>query len=127
MQAYGQRGVEAGPANVHRLARLYWYTVEFGLIRTDDGPKIYGAGIISSARETLYAIESDVPARLPFDAKRVMRTAYEIDKLQRSYFVLDDFRQLFAATQVDFPALYTELARLPELPNGPAPPTAHAA
>jgi len=127
MQAYGQRGVEAGPANVHRLARLYWYTVEFGLIRTADGPKIYGAGIISSAKETLYAIESDIPQRLSFDARRVMRTAYEIDKLQRTYFVLDDFRQLFEATQFDFPALYAELARLPELPNGPSSPTAHAA
>lgn len=127
MQAYGQRGVEAGPANIHRLARLYWYTVEFGLIRTADGPKVYGAGIISSARETLYAIESDIPQRLPFDARRVMRTAYEIDKLQRTYFVLDDFRQLFDATQVDFPKLYAELASLPELPNGPSSPTAHAA
>ncbi|MGE0423326.1 MAG: phenylalanine 4-monooxygenase [Reyranellaceae bacterium] len=127
MQAYGQRGVEAGPANVHRLARLYWYTVEFGLIRTAYGPKIYGAGIISSAKETLYAVESDVPVRLPFDARRVMRTAYEIDRLQRTYFVLDEFRQLFDATQVDFPALYAELARLPELPNGPTTPSARAA
>ena len=127
MQAYGQRGVEAGPANVHRLARLYWYTVEFGLIRTAEGPKIYGAGIISSARETLYAVEADVPVRLPFDARRVMRTAYEIDRLQRTYFVLDEFRQLFDATQVDFAALYAELARLPELPNGPAAPSARAA
>lgn len=127
MQAYGQRGVEAGPANIHRLARLYWYTVEFGLIRTAEGSKIYGAGIISSAKETLYAIESDIPARLPFDARRVMRTAYEIDKLQRTYFVLDDFRQLFDATQVDFPALYAELARLPELPNDPASLVPHAA
>lgn len=118
MQAYGQRGVEAGPANVHRLARLYWYTVEFGLIRSDAGLKVFGAGIISSATETQYAIGSSVPARIAFDARRVMRTAYEIDKLQRTYFVLDDFRQLFEATQVDFPSLYTALAQQPEIPTG---------
>jgi len=118
MQAYGQRGVEAGPANVHRLARLYWYTVEFGLIRTDAGLKVFGAGIISSAKETTYAIGSPVPARIAFDARRVMRTAYEIDKLQRTYFVLDNFRQLFEATQVDFPSLYETLARQPEIATG---------
>jgi phenylalanine-4-hydroxylase len=118
MQAYGQRGVEAGAANVHRLARLYWYTVEFGLIRSGAGLKVFGAGIISSAKETLYAMGSPVPARVPFEARRVMRTAYEIDKLQRTYFVLDDFRQLFDATQVDFPPLYAELARLPEIATG---------
>ncbi|MCW5746575.1 MAG: phenylalanine 4-monooxygenase [Alphaproteobacteria bacterium] len=118
MQAYGQRGIEAGSANVHRLARLYWYTVEFGLIRDGDGVKVVGAGIISSARETLYATGSPVPARIAFDAGRVMRTAYEIDKLQRTYFVLDDFRQLYDATQLDFPALYARLTRLPEIPAG---------
>lgn len=118
MQAYGQRGVEAGAANVHRLARLYWYSVEFGLFRSDAGLKVFGAGIISSAKETLYAIGSPVPARIAFDARRVMRTAYEIDKLQRTYFVLDDFRQLFEATQVDFPSLYAELAQQPEIPTG---------
>jgi phenylalanine-4-hydroxylase len=118
MQAYGQRGVEAGADNIHRLARLYWYTVEFGLIRTAAGLKVFGAGIISSARETLHAIGAPQPARVPFDARRVMRTAYEIDKLQRTYFVLDDFHQLFDATQVDFPALYADLARLPEIATG---------
>ncbi|HJQ57811.1 MAG TPA: phenylalanine 4-monooxygenase [Vineibacter sp.] len=118
MQAYGQRGVEAGAANVHRLARLYWYTVEFGLIRSGAGLKVFGAGIISSAKETAYALNSPVPARIPFNARRVMRTAYEIDKLQRTYFVLDDFRQLFDATTADFAALYAELASLPEIATG---------
>jgi phenylalanine-4-hydroxylase len=118
MQAYGQRGVEAGPANVHRLARLYWYTVEFGLMRSGAGLKAFGAGILSSAKETIYAMRSAMPARLPFDARRVMRTGYEIDKLQRTYFVLDDFQQLFDATHADFPALYAALADLPELASG---------
>ena len=98
MQEYGKRGVEAGP-NVHLLARLYWYTVEFGLIRTRDGLKAYGAGILSSAAETRHAIEGEGVHRLPFDAHRVMNSPYEIDKLQTTYFVLDDFSQLFEAAQ----------------------------
>ena len=98
MQLYGQRGIEAGP-QIDLLARLYWYTVEFGLIRTPQGLKIYGAGILSSAREVQHAIEDDGVERLPFEAARVMRRPYEIDKLQNTYFVLDDFRQLFEAAQ----------------------------
>jgi len=96
MQLYGQRGVEAGP-NIGLLARLYWYTVEFGLIRTQAGLKIYGAGILSSASEVRHAIEDASVERLPFEAKSVMRRPYEIDKLQNTYFVLDDFKQLFEA------------------------------
>jgi phenylalanine-4-hydroxylase len=95
MQRYGQRAMEAG-AQIDLLARLYWYTVEFGLIRTDQGLKIYGAGILSSAKEVRHAIEGDVE-RLPFEAAKVMRRPYEIDRLQNTYFVLDDFRQLFEA------------------------------
>ena len=98
MQEYGRRGVEAGP-NVHLLARLYWYTVEFGLIRTSEGLKAYGAGILSSAAETRHAIEGKGVQRVPFDAHRVMNSPYEIDKLQSTYFVLDDFSQLFEAAQ----------------------------
>lgn len=104
MQLYGQRGVEAGP-NIDLLARLYWYTVEFGLIRTKDGLKIYGAGILSSAREVEHAMTSANVARLPFEAITVMRRPYEIDKLQNTYFVLDDFRQLFEAAQIRFDRL----------------------
>jgi len=95
MQRYGQRAMAAG-AEIDLLARLYWYTVEFGLIRTPQGLKIYGAGILSSAREVKHAIDGDVE-RLPFEATTVMRRPYEIDKLQNTYFVLDDFRQLFEA------------------------------
>ncbi|CAN5909612.1 phenylalanine 4-monooxygenase [soil metagenome] len=98
MELYGQRGVEAG-TSIDLLARLYWYTVEFGLIRTPKGLKAYGAGILSSAAEVEHAIESPDVARLPFAASTVMRRPYEIDKLQNTYFVLDDFRQLFDAAQ----------------------------
>ena len=97
MQMYGQRALEAG-AKIDLLARLYWYTVEFGLIRTPAGLKIYGAGILSSAAEVKHAIADDGVERLPFEAASVMRRPYQIDKLQDTYFVLDDFRQLFEAT-----------------------------
>jgi phenylalanine-4-hydroxylase len=98
MQLYGRRGVEAG-AKIDLLARLYWYTVEFGLIRTPDGLKAYGAGILSSAAEVKHAIESPDVERLPFEATKVMRRPYEIDRLQNTYFVLDDFHQLFEAAE----------------------------
>ena len=94
MQAYGQRAIEAGSGNMDRLARLYWFTVEFGLIRAAKGLKAYGAGILSSAAEVKHAIEDQGVERLPFDATLAMQRPYEIDKLQPAYFVLDDFRQL---------------------------------
>lgn len=99
MQRYGQRAAEAGP-DLDLWARLYWYTVEFGLIRTKQGVKIYGAGILSSAREVAHAMGGDGVERLPFEATRVMRRPYQIDKLQNTYFVLDDFRQLFDAADI---------------------------
>ncbi|NDH61904.1 MAG: phenylalanine 4-monooxygenase [Alphaproteobacteria bacterium] len=94
MQAYGRRAIEAGSGNMDCLARLYWFTVEFGLIRTAKGLKAYGAGILSSAAEVKHAIEDQGVERLPFDATLAMQRPYEIDKLQPAYFVLDDFRQL---------------------------------
>jgi phenylalanine-4-hydroxylase len=90
--------MEAG-TQIDLLARLYWYTVEFGLIRTPRGLKIYGAGILSSATEVKHAIEAADVERLPFEAAQVMRRPYEIDRLQNTYFVLDDFRQLFEAAE----------------------------
>ena len=94
MQGYGRRAIEAGAENIDRLARLYWFTVEFGLIRTAKGLKAYGAGILSSAAEVKHAIEGEGVERLPFNATVAMQRPYEIDRLQPTYFVLDDFRQL---------------------------------
>jgi phenylalanine-4-hydroxylase len=90
LAAYGRAGlVAADHGALHRLARLYWYTVEFGLARTPDGLRIVGAGIASSPSETVFALESPSPNRLPFDLGRVMRTRYRIDDFQETYFVLD--------------------------------------
>ena len=119
MQAYGQGGLKAlGLGSLHRLARLYWYTVEFGLIRTEDGPRIYGSGIVSSKGESVYCLEDRRPNRIAFDLMRVMRTRYRIDDFQESYFVIDSFAQLFAATRPDFTPYYAALADLPDIEPG---------
>jgi phenylalanine-4-hydroxylase len=116
MQAYGRGGQKAeGLDALEYLARLYWYTVEFGLVRGQDGLRIYGAGILSSPSEVCYALESPAPRRIGFDLRRVMRTRYKIDTFQQTYFVIDDFEQLFRETAPDFTALYAETARHPTL------------
>jgi|SRR6185369_10217724 len=114
MQAYGKGGLKAlavgGEQALAQLARLYWYTVEFGLIREAKGLRLYGAGILSSKGETLYALDSDTPHRLRFELERIMRTDYKIDEFQRCYFVIDSFNELFDATRPDFTPLYRALA-----------------
>lgn len=119
MEAYGKGGLKAlGLGSLHRLARLYWYTVEFGLIRSPQGIRIYGSGIVSSKGESIYCLESPVPNRIGFDLLRIMRTEYRIDDFQESYFVIDDFAQLFAATQPDFTPYYTQLQGMTDLKPG---------
>jgi len=120
MQAYGRGGLRSMQyGSLHRLARLYWYTVEFGLIRDGAGLKLYGAGIASSASESRFAIDSDSPTRLQFDLRRIMRTHYRIDDFQQNYFVIDSFDQLLRETlETDFGPLYAELDVLPEIGIG---------
>jgi phenylalanine-4-hydroxylase len=116
MQAYGEGGLKAlGLGHLPLLARLYWYTVEFGLIETAEGLRIYGSGILSSAGESVYCLDDPRPRRLRFDLGRVMRTRYQIDRFQETYFVIAGFEELFAATRPDFAPVYRELAGLPEL------------
>jgi phenylalanine-4-hydroxylase len=116
MQAYGEGGLKAlGLGHLQRLARLYWYTVEFGLIATPEGLRIYGSGILSSAGESIYCLDDPRPNRIRFDLRRVMRTRYHIDDFQQTYFVIDDFRQLFDATRPDFAPIYREIAALPDI------------
>src|SRR5699024_9304984 len=94
MQAYGQGGLKAhglGEQALANLTRLYWYTVEFGLIRQHGKLRIYGAGILSSEGECVYSLESKAPNRIGFDPERIMRTQYRIDTFQQSYFVIDSF------------------------------------
>jgi phenylalanine-4-hydroxylase len=111
MQAYGRGGQKAdGLHALEYLARLYWYTVEFGLIRGPQGLRIYGAGILSSPSEVVHALESSEPHRLGFELLRVMRTRYKIDTFQQTYFVIDGFDQLFRETEPDFTPLYAQVA-----------------
>jgi phenylalanine-4-hydroxylase len=121
MQAYGCGGVKAhgiGADALVNLTRLYWYTVEFGLIKQDDGLRIYGSGIVSSKGESIHCLESPAPNRLGFDLKRIMRTRYRIDTYQKTYFVIDSYRQLMDATAPDFTPLYGELAKQESIPAG---------
>ena len=110
LEAYGKGGVKAkGLDALDYLARLYWYTVEFGLIRTRDGLRTYGAGTLSSAGELPYCIESHQPNRIRFDLLRVMQSKYKIDTYQETYFIIDSFRELFDATAPDFTPYYAQL------------------
>ena len=97
-QAIGQVGSSLSKEDRPILARLYWFTVEFGLIQTTQGLRIYGGGILSSIDETNYALHSDIPVREPFDLIRVLRTPYRYDEKQRSYFIIDNFESLFQLT-----------------------------
>jgi phenylalanine-4-hydroxylase len=121
MQAYGCGGVKAhgiGALALANLTRLYWYTVEFGLIRQDDGLRIYGSGIVSSKGESIHCLESAAPNRLGFDLGRIMRTRYRIDTYQKTYFVIDSYEQLMRATEPDFTPIYAELAAQDSIPAG---------
>ena len=107
MEAYGRGGLKADRlAAGELLARLYWYTVEFGLIATPAGLRAYGAGILSSAGELRHSVQSAVPRRVAFDLQRLMRSRYRIDSYQAGYFVIDSFRQLIDATAPDFTPVY---------------------
>ena len=111
MEAYGKGGQRAaGMGMLQNLARLYWYTVEFGLMQDADGLRIYGAGIVSSATESVFSVEDPSPNRLGFDLERVMRTLYRIDDFQQVYFVIDSIEQLKRETLQDFGPIYERLA-----------------
>ena len=107
MEAYGKGGQRAIRRDqLHNLARLYWYTVEFGLVESVDGLRIFGAGIASSPRESVFALEDPSPNRIRLKIERVMRTRYIIDDFQRSYFVIDSFEDLLDRCYRDFADLY---------------------
>jgi phenylalanine-4-hydroxylase len=118
MQAYGQGGQRAlSLGSLANLARLYWYTVEFGLLETAQGLRIYGAGIVSSRTESYFALASASPNRLGFDLERVMRTLYRIDDFQQVYFVVPSLQYLLdVTTGTDFAPLYAKISKLPDIP-----------
>ncbi len=117
MAAYGQGGLRAlDLGQLHNLARLYWYTVEFGLIEEAGALRIYGAGIVSSAAESKFALESGSPNRIGFDMARVMRTPYRIDDFQQVYVVVPSFDTLLSETLQDFGPIYAGLKDAADVP-----------
>jgi phenylalanine-4-hydroxylase len=95
LETYGRAALRASdPAHTERLARLFWFTVEFGLIHEEGRTKLYGSGLISSPLEARHALESADVERRPFDLEAVCETAFEIDHYQPILYVLEDFAQL---------------------------------
>jgi phenylalanine-4-hydroxylase len=116
LHEYGKGGLKAMRLDaVKMLARLYWYTIEFGLIKTNLGLRAYGAGLLSSGGELRYCIDDPKPRRVPFELERIMRTDYIIDRYQDSYFVIDSFEHLMRETAPDFTPIYARLRNLPTL------------
>jgi phenylalanine-4-hydroxylase len=118
LAAYGRGGQRAqGLDALKYLGRLYWYTVEFGLVAEPEGLRLYGAGIVSSFAESRFALDDPSPNRIAFDLERVMRTEYRIDDFQQNYFVIPSFEDLLRVTvETDFAPLYTKLAEMPDVP-----------
>lgn len=115
IQAYGVGGLRAKRLGVlDKLSRVYWYTVEFGLVQQTDGLRIYGAGIASSATETIFTLDDASPSRVRFDVDRVMRTHYRIDDFQETYFVIQDLDELLELARIDFSSIYERVKALPE-------------
>ena len=107
IQAYGAGGLRAQRlGHLANLARVYWYTVEFGLLRQSDGLRIYGAGIASSWSESVFALDDPSPNRIRFDLERVMRTHFRIDDFQESYFVINSLDDLLELARIDFEPIY---------------------
>ena len=119
VQAYGVGGLRAQQLGVlPQLARVYWYTVEFGLVQQKDGLRIYGSGIASSYTESVFALEDTSPNRIGFDLERVMRTNYRIDDFQEVYFVLNSLDDLLELAKIDFAPVYQRVSATPELRPG---------
>lgn len=117
MEAYGKGGQRAASLGMlPNLARLYWYTVEFGLMQEAGELRIYGAGIVSSATESVFSLEDPSPNRLGFDLERVMKTLYRIDDFQQVYFVIDSIEALKTVTLQDFGPVYERLKGAEALP-----------
>ncbi|HYY62756.1 MAG TPA: phenylalanine 4-monooxygenase [Burkholderiales bacterium] len=113
---YGKGGLKAMRLDaVKMLARLYWFTIEFGLMRTARGIRAYGAGLLSSGGELAYCVDDPRPRRLPFDLERIMRTEYQIDRYQDTYFVIESFEHLMRETAPDFTPIYARIRDLPVL------------
>ena len=115
IEHFGKRAVELGKPCFWRMFRLFWFTIEFGMIRTPEGLRGYGAGIASSPAEAAHAVSGTAEV-LPFDLMTVLRTPYRIDILQPVYFAIDSFADLAAALDVDLGAMIGAAKAAGDLP-----------
>lgn len=120
-ETYGRLGLAASKEERVYLARLYWMTVEFGLLNTAEGMRIYGGGILSSYGESAYALDSEIPVRIPLDPLLALRTPYRIDILQPLYYVIDSLNMLHQLCEMDLMALVHQAMSMPLLPAMFAP------
>ena len=119
IQAYGVGGLRAQALGMlPQLARVYWYTVEFGLVQQGGGLRIYGSGIASSSAESVFALDDPSPNRIRFDLERAMRTRYRIDDFQETYFVLGGLDELLELARIDFAPVYARVRGQPEIEPG---------
>lgn len=119
MEAFGHLGVKALDKGFEdAMTRLYWFTVEFGLINTAQGLRIFGGGILSSKGESMYALESSKANRLQFDPVRVMRSKFRIDEFQKTYFVINSFEELFDSLSQDWEDLCNKAKLLGDIEDG---------
>ena len=109
---YGLLGQQASKEDRAYLARLYWFTVEFGLLKTSQGVRIYGGGILSSPGETLHALDTQRCEHHTMQVVDALRTPYRIDIMQPVYYLLDSFEQLFDIAQMDLLSLVEQAKRL---------------
>ena len=117
IQEYGKGGLKAlSVGGLDQLARLYWYTIEFGLVQSPQGLRVYGAGILSSGGELTYCLQPSGSRHIALDVERCMRTLYKIDSFQETYFVIRDFKQLFDDTEPDFTPMYQRIKQQQPLP-----------
>jgi len=117
IQEYGKGGLKAMDlGGLDELARLYWYTIEFGLIQSPEGLRVYGAGILSSGSELVYCLQPSKSRHIALDVERCMRTLYKFDSFQETYFVIRDFQQLFDDTAPDFTPMYERIKKQAPLP-----------
>lgn len=116
VEQYGKFALKTQGKVQNRLLRLFWMTIEFGLLKTDKGLRIYGGGILSSPEETVYALESTTPERKPFNILDALRTPYRIDIKQPIYYILDKLDALFDIFNSNIEALITEAIALGDFP-----------
>lgn len=113
---YGKTALTCNPKEFTVLARLFWFTIEFGIFKQNEQCKVYGGGILSSYEETIYAASSDIPMRKPLDFLEAMRTPYRFDEIQKLYFYIENMEQLYKFQEIDFTQLLKQTSELGDLP-----------